>query len=161
MNDTEQIEELRKWARPGATNEPVRSPCPGCGVEALQSGMYHDGHEWCRDCYDEEVRGVDSARRVIEQALDGWERAIKETERVKRSITSLNHPLQVEIQKLRVENERLRMALEFIETYPVGSRRDSKGYPFEVAYDEYAYKRIVDFYREYAQAALAMKEAKG
>jgi hypothetical protein len=34
-------------------------------------------------------------------------------------------------------------------------RRDDEGYPTEIAYDEYAYKRLVDTYREALTKILA------
>ena len=47
-------------------------------------------------------------------------------------------------------------ALTIIATYPpVGGRRTEDGYPSEVVYDEYAYKRIIDSYRRVANTALA------
>lgn len=48
-------------------------------------------------------------------------------------------------------------ALTAIRDYPKeGSpRRDEDGYPLEIEYDEFAYRRIVDSYREIARAALS------
>lgn len=53
------------------------------------------------------------------------------------------------------EIERLKIALEAIETYPPegDKRRTKDGYPSEVVYDEYAYKRIVDAFRFAAREA--------
>jgi hypothetical protein len=43
---------------------------------------------------------------------------------------------------------------------PMGhSRRNDNGYPAEVVYDEYAYQRIVDTYRESIGMALEMIDA--
>lgn len=46
--------------------------------------------------------------------------------------------------------------LEWIRDYPTEAdgRRDDDGYPLEVVYDEYAYRRIVDTYRESASNIL-------
>ena len=53
------------------------------------------------------------------------------------------------------EIARLRETLECIRDYPpVGGRRDSDGYPFEIAIDSFAYRRMVDSYRAAARAAL-------
>lgn len=53
--------------------------------------------------------------------------------------------------------EEMREALEFIRDYPPkgASRRTDDGYPAEVIYDEYAYQRMVDSYRDAARRALA------
>lgn len=57
--------------------------------------------------------------------------------------------------------ERLREALEVIRDFPIGGRgrQTEDGYPLEVSYDEFAYRRLVDSYREAARAALAQEEA--
>ncbi|MGB3833748.1 MAG: hypothetical protein WA975_18005 [Mesorhizobium sp.] len=59
--------------------------------------------------------------------------------------------------RLAAEVTRLRGALERIRDYPEAgnSRRDDGGYPSEVIYDEFAYRRLVESYRECARAALA------
>ncbi|MHA6684442.1 hypothetical protein [Mesorhizobium sp. A556] len=51
--------------------------------------------------------------------------------------------------------------LEAIRDYPKegDSRRTEDGYPLEIVYDEFAYKRMVDSYREVAVSFLASKEA--
>lgn len=50
----------------------------------------------------------------------------------------------------------MREALESIRDFPKPgtSRRTEDGYPDEIVYDEFAYRRIVDSYRECARAAL-------
>lgn len=58
------------------------------------------------------------------------------------------------IPELQAENARFRKALEAIRDYPGKRRADSDGYPAEIAYDEFAYKRIVDAYRKAARNAL-------
>lgn len=51
--------------------------------------------------------------------------------------------------------ERLEVGLLKIATYPLDSGRcTDDGYPSEVVYDEYAYKRMVDSYRKAASATL-------
>lgn len=51
--------------------------------------------------------------------------------------------------------ERLEAGLLKIATYPLDSGRcTDDGYPSEVVYDEYAYKRMVDSYRKAASATL-------
>lgn len=61
------------------------------------------------------------------------------------------------------EIERLSKALETIRDYPpiTHARRDDEGYPMEIVYDEFAYKRIVDSYRKFASDALAQPEHGG
>lgn len=61
------------------------------------------------------------------------------------------------------ERDRLREALKVIAEYPRKGqpRRTSDGYPAEIAYDEYAYKRIVDTYRVRARAALSTAKERG
>lgn len=51
--------------------------------------------------------------------------------------------------------------LEAIRDYPKkgDSRRTEDGYPLEIVYDEFAYRRMVDSYREVAVSFLASKEA--
>lgn len=58
---------------------------------------------------------------------------------------------------LAAENKRLRSYLEAIRDYPRKGQgcRTKDGYPAEVCYDEFAYKRIVGTYRDTAKAALA------
>lgn len=50
-----------------------------------------------------------------------------------------------------------REALEAIRDYPKEGhdRRDEEGYPREFVYDEFAYKRMVDSFRDAALAGLA------
>lgn len=58
------------------------------------------------------------------------------------------------------EIERLQVALQTIRDYPVKPEdRTEDGYPTEVAYDEFAYKRIVDSYRIVAITALDLDPA--
>lgn len=56
-------------------------------------------------------------------------------------------------QKLRA----LRKVLRGIVAYPPPGhdRRDEDGYPAEFAYDEFAYRRVVDSFREAIDRALA------
>jgi hypothetical protein len=51
----------------------------------------------------------------------------------------------------------LRKALRKIASYPTAqeSRRTKDGYPTEFAYDEFAYKRMVDSYRDAISRAVA------
>jgi len=62
-----------------------------------------------------------------------------------------------EAEALRAWNAILHPALEAIRDYPEEGhpRRTDDGYPVEVAFDEFAYKRIVDTYRDVARTALA------
>ncbi len=54
---------------------------------------------------------------------------------------------------------RMKQALEAIRDYPQeGGRRTDDGYPSEVLYDEFAYRRMVNGYRETAEAGLALPE---
>lgn len=54
------------------------------------------------------------------------------------------------------QNYEFRKALETIRDFPTpeASRRTEDGYPEEIVYDEFAYRRIVDSYREFARVAL-------
>jgi hypothetical protein len=58
--------------------------------------------------------------------------------------------------KLTARVEAMEKALKAIRDYPTKAvkRRTKKGYPQEVAYDQFAYERMVDSYREAAIAAL-------
>lgn len=60
------------------------------------------------------------------------------------------------IDALIADKERLVEALEGIKNYPPkgADRRTKDGYPEEIIYDEFAYKRIIDSYREGARKAL-------
>lgn len=60
------------------------------------------------------------------------------------------------------ENERLKSALRAMAEYPPPGhdRRTDDGYPVEFDYDEFAYKRMVDSYRDYARESLG-EERKG
>ena len=60
------------------------------------------------------------------------------------------------IAELESEIARLRDIFEHIRDYPAkgAARRTKDGYPAEILYDEYAYKRMVDSYRDAAKAAL-------
>jgi len=51
---------------------------------------------------------------------------------------------------MKSKNLTIKEALQAIIDYPQESepRRDEKGYPTEVVYDDFAYKRIVDSYRD-------------
>lgn len=52
--------------------------------------------------------------------------------------------------------------LERIRDYPPeGGKRTDDGYPLEVVYDEWAYRRMVDSYREAIDAALALARKGG
>ena len=63
---------------------------------------------------------------------------------------------QQQIEDLQAENQRLKEALIAIAEYPPQGheRRSDDGYPLEMVYDEFAYQRIVDVYREAAAKAL-------
>lgn len=61
-----------------------------------------------------------------------------------------------EVARLARENRRLKAALEQIRDYPRGG-----DYPTEVTYDEFAYKRMVDSYREAAEFALSRPGGRG
>jgi hypothetical protein len=60
------------------------------------------------------------------------------------------------IASLQSDIQRTRDALAGIRDYPdeSQSRRTSDGYPSEVVYDEWAYRRMVDSYRSVARIAL-------
>lgn len=60
-------------------------------------------------------------------------------------------------EQILAENARLRKALEAIRDFPKpgNPRRTEDGYPAEIAYDEFAYRRVVDSYRDAARAALS------
>ncbi len=54
--------------------------------------------------------------------------------------------------------ERMKEALEAIRDYPQeGGRRTEDGYPSEVVYDEFAYRRMVNSYRAAAEAGLTLQ----
>ena len=64
--------------------------------------------------------------------------------------------LEDELERLENENQRLKELLRQIVAYPPEGheRRADEGYPAEIVYDEFAYRRIVDFYRESIQAVV-------
>ena len=62
--------------------------------------------------------------------------------------------------KVEAERDELRRVLAAIRDYPPDDRRDEDGYPAEVCHDEWAYRRVVDAYREAAETALAATEGK-
>ena len=51
--------------------------------------------------------------------------------------------------------KRMEEALEAIRDYPQGDRQTDDGYPDEIQYDEFAYRRLVDSYRAAAEAGLS------
>lgn len=51
--------------------------------------------------------------------------------------------------------KKLETALKAIRDYGKSGTRSSGGYPSEIVYDEFAYKRIVDAYRRAAKEALS------
>ncbi len=58
--------------------------------------------------------------------------------------------------------ERMKEALEAIRDYPQkGGRRTDDGYPSEVVYDEFAYRRMVNSYRDAAKAGLTLQNKEG
>jgi hypothetical protein len=63
--------------------------------------------------------------------------------------------LVVELRRIIAERDAARDALQAIADYPpTDGRRNEDGYPSEIVYDEYAYCRMVDTYRNCARAAL-------
>ncbi len=57
---------------------------------------------------------------------------------------------------------RMKEALEAIRDYPQeGGRRTEDGYPDEVIYDEFAYRRMVNSYRSAAEAGLTLQHKEG
>ncbi len=57
---------------------------------------------------------------------------------------------------------RMREALEAIRDYPSpDGRRADDGYPDEIIYDEFAYRRMVDSYRAAAEAGLTLPDKEG
>lgn len=56
----------------------------------------------------------------------------------------------------------LKLAIESIISYPPedSNRRTDDGYPLEVCYDEYAYKRMVDSYRSALEELLVVVDEK-
>lgn len=60
-----------------------------------------------------------------------------------------------------LKKSKLIAVLEAIRDYPKedNPRRDNEGYPLEVVYDEFAYKRMVDNYRSAAREGLKGKES--
>ena len=53
------------------------------------------------------------------------------------------------------DHERMKEALEAIRDYPQeGGRRTQDGFPSEIQYDEFAYRRLVTSYRAAADAGL-------
>ena len=56
----------------------------------------------------------------------------------------------------------LKLAIESIVAYPPkdSSRRTDDGYPSEISYDEYAYKRMVDSYRSALEELLVIVDEK-
>lgn len=65
-------------------------------------------------------------------------------------------PVQRELTASTAREKRMREALKTILKFPPKreKRRTKDGYPQELIYDEYAYRRIVDSYREAARQAL-------
>lgn len=77
---------------------------------------------------------IKTMERLLLESLPGWARD--------------------RITALEKENEELLKWLATIRDYPpAGGRRTADGYPMEVVYDEYAYRRIVDTYRLAARLA--------
>lgn len=62
---------------------------------------------------------------------------------------------------LMEDNKRMREALEYMRDYPKEGmpRRTKDGYPSEFVYDEYAYRRMVDSFREACRRALGEESA--
>jgi hypothetical protein len=66
-----------------------------------------------------------------------------------------NRRLEKDLSNANKQNKKLRTALESIANYPPPDGRvDEDGYPSEVVYDQYAYRRMVDSYRECAKQVL-------
>ena len=65
--------------------------------------------------------------------------------------------------KWKKRYEMLTEALRKIATYPSADepRRDAEGYPTEFVYDEFAYKRMVDSYRNAIRGAVAKGGKRG
>jgi len=65
-----------------------------------------------------------------------------------------------DIKQLKAEETRLRGWLEAIIAWPDEkyNRRDEDGYPTEIEYDEFSYRRLVDSYRDALRRALAGEE---
>jgi len=65
---------------------------------------------------------------------------------------------KLEIEKIK--NKYMRAWLKAILEYPKkgNSKRAKDGYPSEVVYDEFAYRRIVDTYRTAARMGLGIKK---
>lgn len=57
------------------------------------------------------------------------------------------------------EISELRKCLELIRDFKGGKRTTEDGYPAEIVHDEFAYKRIVDTYRDAAREGLRRADA--
>lgn len=70
--------------------------------------------------------------------------------------------VEIEVERLHIENKRLKEALMIIYNFPPKDypRRTKDGYPSEIIYDEFSYKRIINTYRDVARLALRMRKAK-
>jgi hypothetical protein len=64
--------------------------------------------------------------------------------------------IKVNTKKILAENHRMKNCLKLILEYPpeTESRRTKDGYPAEMSYDEFAYRRLVDTYRAAASRGL-------
>lgn len=118
-------------------------PCPFCSKQPtftadrdMTDGYDHSFTISCFEC------GFNICNEYESEATEHWNR---------RALTAP----QLHQHGGGVEEE-LRKALATIRDYPsADGRRTEDGYPLEVVYDEFAYRRIVDSYRAAAEAALA------
>ncbi|MEN6544812.1 MAG: hypothetical protein ABFE07_02125, partial [Armatimonadia bacterium] len=94
--------------------------------------------------------------RKIATALQSQADALAEARRENERLSEWFGDKSVELATAEASLATMREALEAIEQYPAkgNSRRDGDGYPKEVVYDKYAYRRLVDSYRIAARRAL-------
>jgi len=123
--------------------------CPFCGnAPEWNLGQKGDGTPWrylaCSEC---EAMGPHVADWELSQTApdkDEVNDAIIVAAWNRRTPAANSYPLLVE-------------ALTKIRDFPPMDypRRDEDGYPSEIVYDAFAYRRIVDTFRDFARAALA------
>lgn len=80
---------------------------------------------------------------------------------IARAILAEREKSAVEISRLTVAVEEAGARMRTIRDYPNGGKRATDdGYPLEIAYDEFAYRRMVDNYRDVARDFLNKREGR-
>jgi len=100
-------------------------------------------HETCDECHEPVV-----FHEVEENLIE----SINETAKLQKTNTALTASRDVAVERVKGLEE----GLTWIRDYPYGKGRVTKeGYPSEIVYDQFAYERIVDSYRDQAKDLLS------